>query len=618
MRLIPYQKGLPQTIYPIFSKTLNVGIIVTSFLFFLFIGFVAQAQLPETEFESFFIGRELLWSKGDFISATEDEYGFLWIAPGNGPGAIRYDGYGFQYFLVNDDKRHSISSIYVSAMASFWNNKVYIGTNGDLNIYDIAKDSVYHLLEKEELRTIDGTVGITKIVNDAKGNIWIGCHNGFREFDPYTEKFEWYYSHGGPDDRDAEFKPNRVWSLCVDKDSSNLVWLGTSDGLYLFNTHDFSFKEFFHPSNPNQHLKIYELKQDENGWIWATCYNEDNGLYGFHPVKNLWKKYKIKTTWKNEILHHDLAVRFCTDPTGKLWIGTNKGIVMFDKDTEQFDSYIHDPADSLTILANKHYYTDCFIDRHGVLWVLGIKGFSRSLSSVSKGRRLPNPIKVLVAEIKVNQQPFQLPYNTFILDTLQLKNHQNSLQFKMVLPNPFQPDSTLYAYRLLNHDEEWKQSNSRTIRYDDLWSGQYILELKAKDGKKDWTPINRIVIDIEKPSFLTAGFLMPCLFGTSILACLVFLLYRKWVQIVSNLPVENIKNDTSSSSVPYLVFPTNKGVKYIQPMDIVRCEADNNYTQVLLQNGKKILFSKTLKHMEAILPDFFVRVHQSHIVNKKI
>lgn len=65
-----------------------------------------------------------------------------------------------------------------------------------------------------------------------------------------------------------------------------------------------------------------------------------------------------------------------------------------------------------------------------------------------------------------------------------------------------------------------------------------------------------------------------------------------------------------------LGLPTLEGYTFIQLNDIVRCEADSNYTCFHSIKGKKILVPKTLKEYELLLSDFnFIRVHRSHIVN---
>jgi two-component system LytT family response regulator len=52
--------------------------------------------------------------------------------------------------------------------------------------------------------------------------------------------------------------------------------------------------------------------------------------------------------------------------------------------------------------------------------------------------------------------------------------------------------------------------------------------------------------------------------------------------------------------------------------DIIRCEADGNYTKICLINGELILTSKTLKEYDTMLMEFnFERVHNSHLVNMR-
>ena len=65
-----------------------------------------------------------------------------------------------------------------------------------------------------------------------------------------------------------------------------------------------------------------------------------------------------------------------------------------------------------------------------------------------------------------------------------------------------------------------------------------------------------------------------------------------------------------------LTLPTADGFFVARYREIIRCEADRNYTWFFLRNGRKILVSKTLKTYEEILPESaFMRVHKSHIIN---
>lgn len=56
--------------------------------------------------------------------------------------------------------------------------------------------------------------------------------------------------------------------------------------------------------------------------------------------------------------------------------------------------------------------------------------------------------------------------------------------------------------------------------------------------------------------------------------------------------------------------------RYIDSEDILYFEADNNSTDIHLNNGEMITAFKTLKHFETVLPDSqFLRIHNSYIIN---
>ena len=65
-----------------------------------------------------------------------------------------------------------------------------------------------------------------------------------------------------------------------------------------------------------------------------------------------------------------------------------------------------------------------------------------------------------------------------------------------------------------------------------------------------------------------------------------------------------------------LVLKTQESVHVVELDQIIRCEADRNYTSFFLKDNKKILVSKTLKEYETLLSGHnFLRVQQSHLVN---
>ena len=65
-----------------------------------------------------------------------------------------------------------------------------------------------------------------------------------------------------------------------------------------------------------------------------------------------------------------------------------------------------------------------------------------------------------------------------------------------------------------------------------------------------------------------------------------------------------------------IALASKESIEFVDPNDIIACEANSNYTNVYLQDGKKRVISKTLKEFEEMLSPFgFFRAHNSHLVN---
>jgi len=65
-----------------------------------------------------------------------------------------------------------------------------------------------------------------------------------------------------------------------------------------------------------------------------------------------------------------------------------------------------------------------------------------------------------------------------------------------------------------------------------------------------------------------------------------------------------------------IILHTSDHLQLVSVSDIIRAEADSNYTSFTLSDGKHIMVSRTIKEFESLLSDSgMIRVHQSHLVN---
>lgn len=65
-----------------------------------------------------------------------------------------------------------------------------------------------------------------------------------------------------------------------------------------------------------------------------------------------------------------------------------------------------------------------------------------------------------------------------------------------------------------------------------------------------------------------------------------------------------------------IALASKESIEFVDPHEIIVCEANSNYTNVYLAEGRKRVISKTLKEFEEMLVQFdFFRPHNSHLIN---
>jgi two-component system, LytTR family, response regulator len=78
--------------------------------------------------------------------------------------------------------------------------------------------------------------------------------------------------------------------------------------------------------------------------------------------------------------------------------------------------------------------------------------------------------------------------------------------------------------------------------------------------------------------------------------------------------IQNLR--TTSSENFKLALPTSDGLFFVKVSDIVYCEASSNYTEIVTEDGKKHIVSRTLKEYDDMLTDHnFYRIHNSYLIN---
>ncbi|MDP2686464.1 MAG: LytTR family DNA-binding domain-containing protein [Aequorivita sp.] len=91
--------------------------------------------------------------------------------------------------------------------------------------------------------------------------------------------------------------------------------------------------------------------------------------------------------------------------------------------------------------------------------------------------------------------------------------------------------------------------------------------------------------------------------------------YVQEIKQKENKLQNSILKPLQTQVVGKITIPLQNGFEVLQMEDILYCQADDNYTQIHLKVGKRLV-SKTLKYFEDSLSENgFARVHKSYLVN---
>ncbi len=175
---------------------------------------------------------------------------------------------------------------------------------------------------------------VSAVIQDHQGFIWIGTKDGLNLFDGHE------FTHFRYDPFESgSLKGNYI--TCIYEDPSDRLWIGTLDGgLHLFDRSSRTFIRFFHePGNHNSldNNYIQAIESDHTGNLWVAT--NTGGLHQMvlpdggqspAPENTLIVRYHDKgfpeqNAWINTL--------FC-DRSGQLWVGTRQNTFVFDPSDE--------------------------------------------------------------------------------------------------------------------------------------------------------------------------------------------------------------------------------------------------------------------------------------------
>ena len=224
----------------------------------------------------------------------------------------------------------------------------------------------------EQLQLPDGIPGTLEIAEDSVGFIWVGTRYGLYRYDGYSFT---NYSH----DPSYPTSLSSTWVETVYVDGEGTLWAGTyGGGLNRFDPENGIFIHFRHdPENPESisNDSVSVILEDHLGHLWVGT---QHGLNRMDHKTGSFTRFMYDPEDPTS-LGNDQARAIFEDSKGTLWVGTNEpwgtggdnpgpgGLNRFDRESETFTRYLHDPNDPNTLGSN--HVMSIFEDSGGTFWI---------------------------------------------------------------------------------------------------------------------------------------------------------------------------------------------------------------------------------------------------------
>ena len=266
----------------------------------------------------------------------QDELGFIWL--GTKDGLCRYEAPGLvKNYKVNDPEidggleSSNISRLYIDSKQNLW-----IGTRlGGLSKFDQSSDTWKTYRYDSDDNTSISNDEILAITEDSEGRLWVGTENGLNVYNYETEKF-------------VRFRVNKSDStalqaeaiLSIVEDTHGQIWIGTWEGgISLMspskdgNIENSSFRTFF-PSESIFTRRVWTITQCSQGYYWLGTANGGLIMMTLPPEasndvdKQNWhpKFHQLTKDGTNSLITHDDIKDIIEDRNHNLWVATSHGL----------------------------------------------------------------------------------------------------------------------------------------------------------------------------------------------------------------------------------------------------------------------------------------------------
>jgi ligand-binding sensor domain-containing protein len=319
---------------------------------------VGQTSKHNVKFNNISIKDGLSQSSPNFI--FQDSRGLMWI--GTEDGLNKYNGYEFTVYKPQQNNKFSISNPRMLSICEDNTGNLWIGTNGGgLNKYDRFADRFYTYLPKVSDSLLNTGSVIRSVIQRSQNELWIGTDNGLSLFNIETNSFI---------DPVLEYPSItqltgiRVNSILSD---NNAIWIGTTQGLFHLDTEKKTLDRFINipldkQSLPGNNVTALVIDNSYNLWVGT-----ETGIARMDQINNNFIRHDLTHNAVNSNIANNIKA-LLQDHEGNIWIGTfGGGLDIWSVQTESFLNYSYDYNNPYSLKNDE--VLSLYMDFSGIIWV---------------------------------------------------------------------------------------------------------------------------------------------------------------------------------------------------------------------------------------------------------
>lgn len=317
--------------------------------------------------------------KGAINVICQDHQGFIWL--GTWSGLLRYDGYEFTIFQQQSDSG-GLGSNKVTSVYEDQQNRLWVGTRrGGVQQFDRATQQFESFSHDPTLPGSLSNNNVWCIYQDRQGRLWVGTEEGLNYFDEERGTFRTFWQRPGGLSHDF------IYNLAETSDGS--LWVATENGLnrILWPPEEDNPRIYSYSLAPDQGLEsvpaslhnyIFSLKTSlrDSMKVWVGT---KNGLKQVTADAAYLEKVEVQevatTNGLGLTLSHNFVLSLLEEPEQPyLWVGTYQGLNRIRLDTPAINTFYANSESSTAIKSS--LVRALAFDRNHQMWIGTEKGIS--------------------------------------------------------------------------------------------------------------------------------------------------------------------------------------------------------------------------------------------------